>query len=244
MPTLRNPLLKMERAKFHLETLERFLGAWVDSKPYRFSQADDLERQEHVMTIELTDPPFEAALIAGDFICCLRSSLDYLAWQLAALTTRSPSKRVCFPIYSENTSDSQASITKSTVGIPVDAVALIKSFQPYQTNDYATAPLWILHNLWNIDKHRHIPLHSGYIDLHLGALPGAPKPVRLDTSDEHGTIVFPLTDKPDLSLCPPPTVEIQFGDSNEGIVVNTERLREIYEFVSQIVIPAFTDFFA
>ena len=90
-----------------------------------------------MITIELEDPPFEAALIAGDFICCLRSSLDYLAWQLAVITTPIPSKRVCFPIYGENTPDNQVSIAKSTFGIPEPAISLIKSFQPYHTKDYA-----------------------------------------------------------------------------------------------------------
>jgi hypothetical protein len=36
---------------------------------------------KHILTITLDDPPFAVGLIAGDFLCCLRSSLDHLDWQ-------------------------------------------------------------------------------------------------------------------------------------------------------------------
>jgi hypothetical protein len=52
-----------------------------ESEPYGISAEDDLNAGKHILTITLDDPPFAVALIAGDFVYCLRSSLDHLAWQ-------------------------------------------------------------------------------------------------------------------------------------------------------------------
>jgi hypothetical protein len=241
MPTLRNPKFKVERAKTHLDSLDKFIKTWIESKPYRFLPQDDLERGEYRIVVETEHPPFEAALIAGDFICCLRASLDWLAWQLAALTTKAPSNRICFPIYGESTLDTQVSITKSTFGVPDSAISLIKSFQPYNSGDnYKYSDLWVLHRLWNIDKHRHVPLHSGVLELTIP--PRCPRPIRSDMVDDHGVLVFRLTDKPHVNFDPSPTTQIYFGDESEGIRVTICDFFRIYKTVSESVIPAFASF--
>lgn len=84
---MRHPNEKIHWAKKHLDALHEHVGVLakkVDS--HNIFTYDDLEASEYVVKIVLDPADFDAALIAGDFVSCLRSSLDYLAWQLAKLT--------------------------------------------------------------------------------------------------------------------------------------------------------------
>jgi hypothetical protein len=233
---------KVERAKVHLDVLSECVRLWSESQRNSFSSGDDLECKEYVVEIRPPEPDMRAAMIAGDFVSCLRSSLDHLAWQLAATVTPIPSKRICFPIYGENTIDNQVSFTKSTFGLPEEAIAVIRSVQPYHRGDtYKLHYLWILHTLWNIDKHRHIPLHSMITEFSFAS--GTPQPLRVDKLDDHAKIYFRLGDKPNVKLNPLPESTIVFGDKHEGVTVTAENLRKIYDAVSDQIIPAFARFF-
>lgn len=233
----------MERAKVHLDALGERVKEFIESKPYRITFKDELERQEYIVVIEMDDPPLDAALIAGDFISCLRSSLDHIVWQIAARTgiAKAPFRTSKFPIFGENSLDSQIAIAKATFGLPDEVTALIKSFQPYHAGDrYKVHPLWVLNHLWNVDKHRHIPLHSGAIQFDFA--PESAKPLRYQASDDRGEMVFALSDKDNIKFNPR-DVEVQFGDQSEGIVLPYEGLVNIYEFVRDSVFPQFERFF-
>lgn len=204
---------------------------------------DDLERGEYV--VEIRPPEVEhiqIALIAGDFICCLRSALDHLAWQLAATNAPDPPKRICFPIYGENTLDTQYAFAKSTHGIPEEAIVTIRSLQPYHSGDaYRRKYLWILNTLWNIDKHRHIPLRAVVSEWRLD--PTSAMPLRIDKFDDHAKLIFRLSDKPNVKFQPMPPPQVLFGTEKEGIGVTVEHLRKIYEAIRNEIIPAFSRFF-
>jgi hypothetical protein len=172
MPSLVSPNLKVQRAKEHLDSLNRAIKAFRQSKPYRISTHDDLESRQWVIRMEMDEPPLLLGLIAGDFICCLRSSLDYLAWQLAGLTISAPSRNTSFPICGKDSAETRKFIDKATEEIPPEAAAVMKSFQPYHCgDDYKGTPLWRLNKLWNIDKHCHIPFHSAFVEIYFPRIP-------------------------------------------------------------------------
>src|SRR5262249_24096931 len=152
-------------AKVHLDALRDGIEQWKKSHANTISGYDDVERAEYVIEIRPPDTgDVELALIAGDFICCLRSSLDQLAWQLASQSGRQ-SNRICFPIFGQDSLETQISIAKATFGIPDGAVTLMRQLQPYHHGDsFKTHCLWILHTLWNVDKHRHITMYSTQAD--------------------------------------------------------------------------------
>ncbi len=79
MSGLSDPYLKIGRAKFHLDNLNREIDTFHSSEPYEIKSYDDLERQEYVRTFRLFDVPDDISLIAGDALYCLRSSLDQVA---------------------------------------------------------------------------------------------------------------------------------------------------------------------
>jgi hypothetical protein len=116
-------------------------------------------------------PPFELALVAADFVSCLRSALDHLVWQLGDIASKE-CRRLAFPIFRENSVDVQVLIARQTYVIAEPAICLIKKLQPYNSgNAYKTNPLWILNELWIIDKHRPITLHSGIYEFSFPSYP-------------------------------------------------------------------------
>jgi hypothetical protein len=242
-PNLVNPYLKMGRAKVHLDALKEGILEFSNSEPYRIFPQDDLERGQHVITIRLSDPPLPLALISGDFICCLRSSLDYLAWQLAAISIANPSKDICFPIWGEDCNSAQRHIKKSTEGIPPEAITFMKSFQPYNHgNAYRDTHMWRLNALWSVEKHRHITLHSVDCEILFPGIPPRMPFVREELND--GCIMrFPLAAKQYMHLKPRSSVGLTFGDVDEGIELNFQELVDMYQFVSEKVIPRFARFF-
>lgn len=236
--------MKLERAKVHLDALGVRVKEFIESKPYRITFKDDLERQEYIVVIEMDDPPLDAALIAGDFISCLRSSLDHIVWQIAAQAgiAKAPFRTSAFPIFGENILDNQVAIARATFGLPDEVTALIKSLQPYHAGDrYKFHPLWVLNHLWNVDKHRHIPLHSGAIQFDFA--PESVRPIRHQAFDDRGEMVFPLSAKDNIKFNLR-DAEVQFGDQSEGIVLPYEGLVNIYEFVRDSVFPPFARFFS
>jgi hypothetical protein len=238
---LLNPNLKMSWAKKHLDSLEAIRQAFIDSKPERIEAYDDIPAQEHVIKITVLGAPAESGLIFGDAVSCMRSALDYLAWQLALLTTPKPSRDVCFPVIEENSVDAQVRFTKQTFGIPDDAIAVMKSLQPYHAGAlYQAHHLWRLNKMWNVVKHRHIGIHSTMVEI---LVPAHIKPIEMKIVGNHGIMRFPISAKPDMGLHPAVTYEIQFGDERESVISILSDLDKIYEYIGTVVFPQFERFF-
>src|SRR5262249_15664471 len=102
-------------------------------------------------------------MLLGEFLYCLRSGLDQLAWQLALPASRKNSERdVYFPIIADVSNPDRLKSFQDRLRLFPDEVAKeIDAVQPYKgsgsTQDH---PLWQLHQLCNFDKHRVIPINS------------------------------------------------------------------------------------
>ena len=240
MPSLTQPNLKMAWAKEHLDIALMKIEEFAKSKPYRITTTDNVERNELVQTITYDKVPQPIALIVGDFIINLRSALDYLACQLALLTTAKPSTNICFPVFDEDSTDTADRIRKCTADNPSDAVSIMKDFQPYQDGDnYKYTHLWRLNKLWNIEKHRHSTLHSILVDIWFAS--GAAT-LGVERLNDKTVVRFPLSAK-DMNLEPGITMDVCFGDESEGFVLISDSLIDIYKFISEKVIPSFARFF-
>lgn len=232
----------MSWAKKHLNSLEAIRKAFIESDPQRISAKDDLQAQEHIVTVTVLGAPSESGLVFGDAVSCMRSALDYLAWQLALLTTDKPFRDICFPVIEKNSLETQLQFTRQTYGISDEAIAVMKSLQPYHAGDaYKFNHLWRLNKLWNVVKHRHIGLHSSVVQV---LLPKGVVPIETKLVNNHGIMRFPISVKPDMSLYPRLPVEIQFGDEREEVVTVLSDLDAIYEFVGTVVFPQFERFFS
>jgi hypothetical protein len=239
--------MKTRRAKTHLDALEKEIMRWIKSHPYSITEEDDSEAVWHYFIIKTRPITEDVPLIAGDFINCLRSALDQLAWNLVNLFPETVPKdektarRIDFPIC-----DSDASYLSKRGLFPPAIALILDSLQP---NDRANAfrfhPLWQLNKLWNIDKHRTIPINCGSFGISArGGMNGYGLVDYL-----HDRIVMRVPSLARVSLRPmyiQPriTPQVTFGEfMSEGFELPVTRLGEIYKYVIGDVITKFTGFF-
>ncbi|MBZ5598232.1 MAG: hypothetical protein LAN83_07910 [Acidobacteriia bacterium] len=245
MPSLADPELNLRWAKKHLELLDERMSALKRSYSPNVTATDDVENGWYVVRIQYPEdqPILDIVLTAGDFVCRLRACLDHLAWQLATLTTSQPGSHICFPITEKDSLETQLKIVKSTYGIPDAAVALMKSFQPYNAGDlYKSTHLWRLNKLWNIDKHRHIGHHAVISDEFLRInVPNAS--FEGEHIDNCGIVKIPLAMKDKVNLNPSPGFDLRFGTAKDELDLGIDDLFEIHQFVADTVLPAFARFF-
>jgi hypothetical protein len=236
--------MKSRRADEHFQSLEAELGKWAD-KPYTVIKEAKFKSSLYIVRVDISPTPEAIPMLLGDFICCLRSALDQLAWRLAHLApvrkfTEREERRIQFPISKVRDANYkfQRSLFPSTVAKCID------TFQPHlRGNAFRDDPLWQLNELWTMDKHRTIPI-SPY-SLNIGfALDRWERFVTPASSFHHYfEVAFPLgwalTGQVDLE--PHISVEILFGD--DSFEISRTRLSEINNFVRNDVIPRFTGFF-
>jgi hypothetical protein len=238
--TLADPYLKTARAHEHLEDLRDRLRRFTESEPCRIFREDDIKNRVHIIRIELKDPPHKVALVVGDFLYCLRSSLDQLVWALSLHNTGRYPQGTQFPIFS---APKPNKFMDYTVGVAADAIREIELLQPYQ-GGHATLKsncLWQLNLLCNIDKHRRIPIGATITDFRFPNVPqNVIRLIRFD--NDAGVIRVPLAFKGYMTLNPEVPLNVLFGDSHEGVRVDLARLEAIYEFVALTVIPRFARF--
>ena len=144
--------LKLVRAVEHLEQTEAETQRFVDSNPYVPIIDYNFESLEHTLRVRvLGEPPMHLGLLAGDTIHNLRSALDHLVYQLAALDPDVPrGSKTQYPIFDEP-EKFDAMPTYYLEGVPDRYRALLRVAQPYNPRYALLGPLARLDNR---DKHR------------------------------------------------------------------------------------------
>lgn len=157
---------KLRRAKRHTDELQASVDAIRKNHAYRFVDEFDPKTRKVSFQLRLDpDPTLEWGVILGDFVHNVRSALDHLVYQLAALNVPEPSG-TAFPIFVrerrrpdvENDKgffpDGRALIRK----VPDDCKPFFECFQPYQRQDGPEYHiLEVLRMLSNEDKHKVVP---------------------------------------------------------------------------------------
>lgn len=156
---------RLSRAWQHLQSFDAERGRWLASEPYSFTDEFDPQTRENVVRIHVSErPPASLALITGDCIHNLRSSLDHLVYELArAHKGNRLSKSIAgdsgFPIFSTPEGFAGKTAQRMIRGIAPGAKAAIERLQPYRTDSYLNNTLLgTLNELSRIDKHRLPPL--------------------------------------------------------------------------------------
>src|ERR1700733_5010320 len=112
-----NPRLKMRWAKHHLDLLDGEIRDYLRCNPYSVSFEDDLEAGEYIVKLTVESLPDRIGLIVGDFVSCLRTSLDHLANALTHCADGVPNDSASFPVIDLNNSDGRKSFKRATFGI-------------------------------------------------------------------------------------------------------------------------------
>jgi hypothetical protein len=245
MPYPLSANVKILRANEHLQSLELAIARWLNMPPYIVTSYEDDDVGLHICRVDLRVSDNAIPALLGDFICNLRSCLEHLAWQLAHLSPRRAlSKRqirsICFPVFGER--DSTYEIIRGV--FPSTVAVVLDDLQPFKRGTaFPDHPLWQLHELWNLDKHQTIPVSPASMILTFPRY-GGEYCGRMSVFDDHLEVRFPLSVARNCPVKFEPQISIEVLFGVEGrIVVSWERLREIYDFVRNDVIPRFARFF-
>ncbi|MBP6884612.1 MAG: hypothetical protein KBC17_02180 [Candidatus Pacebacteria bacterium] len=160
--------LKIERAKEHLQELQKEMGTFFVAAPYKVETKLNADRKIVYFVSEVKETPEKMAVITGEVIACLRSALDNVAYQLVLNGTGASfsTEKIYFPI-SDDLAKYDINKVKMLKGATPAAITAIDTMQPYKgANDL----LWKLNKLNNIDKHRLlITVGSSFRSADLGA---------------------------------------------------------------------------
>jgi hypothetical protein len=174
---LESAMLKLDRAREHLDQLDAELQRFLDAQPYAIGIHFDFDAPEHtVVAHELLPPPRRLGLLMGDAIHNTRSALDHLVYELAGLDPKvKRGEKTQFPVCESPPLFDQYQGTYLQ-GVPTEHRATLRFTQPYNT-PYAL--LRQMARLDDRDKHRVIdPILAVPVDATLRAEPGAIYDVR------------------------------------------------------------------
>ncbi len=149
---------KFRWGQIQLQAFEANVTAWRASGGYGVVFEPQPDSPEHIIRLKAGEPPPELSLIIGDALQNLRSGLDHLAHALAAQHTDplppDVGARSEFPIFGDRAMTANERERKIGAMHP-DAAAIIDGLQPHARGDrYEDDPLWQLHELARIDRHR------------------------------------------------------------------------------------------
>jgi hypothetical protein len=158
MASLENVRAKIEWSRKHLNLFKsevfRYLNEESTNATVKVQADTNLIKR---VNVDPTPILVVHCLILGDCLQNLRSSLDYLVGELVLAANNVPDENHQFPICESLERFKSQCGRKRLDGIPVEAQALIESLQPYHCpQGWNFSSLWILNELCNINKHRHV----------------------------------------------------------------------------------------
>jgi hypothetical protein len=148
---LTGPRLKLKRASYHLNELQRGVAAFLQSGPYEAVAQDNPETGMREARIRVKTPvPPALSAICGDVVHNLRAALDHLAGQLVIANSGQPDSNTEFPI-GQAESHYEAIRDRKAKGFSKAALDILDGLKPYKGGNDA---LWRVHQLDIVDKHR------------------------------------------------------------------------------------------
>jgi hypothetical protein len=150
---------KLRRADELREAYDELFEGFLSDHPYSIFFEYDPETGWHVFRwLVMGEPPLEdLSLIFSDILGNLRSTLDYLVWQLVLAGGRKPGRQTGFPIVKRE-KDWRVQGGSALKGVGPEWVELIEAMQPFQRFDRPDLhPLAILEHVNNLSKHRFLP---------------------------------------------------------------------------------------
>jgi len=176
----------MERAKYHLDSLTEAVDKFLaDSCAVTTIEEQDQDRVRY--RIRWNEPHVYIFLILGDTIQCLRTALDQAVWSLIKHHTGKDSEQSEFPIFREPLTDrTRKRLEDKTRGLPQPAVDFIAAIQPgaeefKRWKPINDQPLWQLHELNRIDKHRRISVRT-----HVSHIGHVIEPITIENYSDEG----------------------------------------------------------
>ena len=227
---------RQTRAQEHFEAVEGLLLAYYNSRLGKLSGEFDPDGDFVMRSIAFGLPDFRLYTIVGELLHDLRSSLDHLAWILVVENGGDPTQDTRFPILKVAPAANKKGINPPphvAGGASTDALAIIDAAQPYKWGPrFAEHPLWVLHELWNIDKHRHIVLKGTAVESFV--IPaGTPRftfTLQPESVSVDGAIFVLVPDDPTVDVDIRTTLQVFVQEPRYGVATPLRRTLEHIRF--------------
>lgn len=239
---------KVQRAKAQTMRVKSEIDRWAENQSKSIYRDLEDDGRDHVYRIREPQPFRDEWLVVfGEILYDLRSVLDHLAYAIVP----QPDSRTEFPI-TRPEHGLKDFLAKATVKLPglqqgkPDAWDIIENLQPYQGasrgEDPKFDPLWILHELNIIDKHRYPLARTAAVDYatHTGfsGPKFIPAPDRLDFVEDDRVAMFRFTDPhPEINLHAEFTLGVFFGEVTPADETINQTLWSLIQHVQGSVIP-------
>ena len=151
--------VKFRRAQDHLTSIASQIEWWRAGRSFDISTEFDAETKQNIAYVDRFDAlPLRWSAIIGDCVQNLRSTLDHLVNELALDHSGRANETTEFPIFLDAAKFALARGRKIGL-VSEQAQQVIEELQPFQRGASKTAdPVWLLHELSRVDKHRSVHL--------------------------------------------------------------------------------------
>jgi hypothetical protein len=155
---------KLARADEHRKAIEPEIKAFAAGSSVKLRSRHNLKASRGPIRFswfveEMTNPPRQWALAAGDAIQNIRAALDHAVWaivvkQKGTKFAEANYMKIDFPIRDRPSRFPRTRLTE--IGLPNPAIKVIEDAQPYarQPNAPRDDATWLIGALSNVDKHR------------------------------------------------------------------------------------------
>ncbi|MBI5318915.1 hypothetical protein [Bradyrhizobium sp.] len=148
---------KIQRAEENIRHLNREINGYVASSSTSYRMIREFRndgRQYAFVAFGNSSVPPRFAVLAGEIVHQLRSSLDHLLCALVKKRGGRPSRKHQFPIYTSVREFDNARARGIIDGVSASAEALIRSVQPYTSPTPDDTVLHVVQQFDNLDKHQ------------------------------------------------------------------------------------------
>lgn len=148
---------KIQRAEESIHNLRREIAEFLESDPPPFNivkQHQNGGLEYAFLAVGSPEVPLRFAMLAGEIIHHLRSSLDHLIHALVIQNGGTPTRKHQFPVYEKIESFERAKENGVIEGVSPSAEKLIANVQPYTSLTPDDTVLNVVHQYDIVDKHR------------------------------------------------------------------------------------------
>ena len=251
MASLDSVKQKIDRSAEHLRSLESEAMRYFSANPGEVVPEEDAKSGRIVMRFVQRIPvPVAIPLIVGDALQNLRSSLDYLVWELVLAANNNPSDKHQFPICDSIEAFEEQLRRHRLDGVTPEAIAEIKALQPcHYGQDKEKAPIRVLETFTNINKHRRILVTV------LAAHQARTEFIGTKTGHSVQSSLSPRYHNAEIAVSPEPVLGDMMEVKGKALCLITfnerpaegheisELLNHLWHFVNSFVIPKFERFF-
>jgi hypothetical protein len=174
--------LKLGRGAEHIAAVRELVDDWLAGPDFRIDRVRCADGRTEARVRLTGSPPPRIAVVAGDAVHNLRAALDNAVYASArdaaggTLDERTE-RRLEFPVVGDGTKadfDRLATERRKLVGVPDRVRQVVEEHQPYHYNSaehpdgHRFHPVWQVHDLDRIDKHRRLALTAAAAVRHPG----------------------------------------------------------------------------